>query len=225
MRDTITQKRILTYDDLVVVPPGSSSEELVDVRLYNDQIIAAYDKYDMDAFTGSIIFVRETVARKLATIQEELHASDELTLKIVYGYRSPQIQEAYFSTRKKQLHLEYPAIAEHDLNRLTHDFVAVPDVAGHPTGGAIDITLVNPNGAELDMGNTIADYTDPEIIKTFAKVTNEQAKNRKRLHDLMVKQNFAPFYGEWWHFSYGDREWAAFYNKKALYGAVDFRIK
>ncbi|MDR3125675.1 MAG: hypothetical protein LBU20_01195 [Candidatus Nomurabacteria bacterium] len=27
----------------------------------------------------------------------------------------------------------------------------------------------------------------------------------------MMSQGFAPYDGEWWHFSYGDREWAAWY--------------
>ena len=85
--------------------------------------------------------------------------------------------------------------------------------------------FIDVSGDELDMGNKIADYANPEVIKTFARVTGEQAKNRQLLHDLMVAQNFAPFYGEWWHFSYGDREWAVFYGEKALYGAVDFRTK
>jgi D-alanyl-D-alanine dipeptidase len=37
----------------------------------------------------------------------------------------------------------------------------------------------------------------------------------------MVAAGFAPFYGEWWHFSYGDREWAAVYGEPAaLYGPL-----
>jgi D-alanyl-D-alanine dipeptidase len=37
----------------------------------------------------------------------------------------------------------------------------------------------------------------------------------------MTSVGFAPFDGEWWHFSYGDREWAYFYKKKnALYGQI-----
>lgn len=31
----------------------------------------------------------------------------------------------------------------------------------------------------------------------------------------MVEAGFAAFSGEWWHFSYGDREWAAIWNKAA----------
>ena len=63
-------------------------------------------------------------------------------------------------------------------------------------------------------------------MATYAKgLTDEQIKNRKMLHDLMVEEGFAPFYGEWWHFSYGDREWAAFYDKETLYAPIDFRTK
>jgi len=31
----------------------------------------------------------------------------------------------------------------------------------------------------------------------------------------MVEAGFAPFTGEWWHFSYGDREWAAIWGRDA----------
>jgi hypothetical protein len=42
----------------------------------------------------------------------------------------------------------------------------------------------------------------------------------------MVACGFAPSYRKWWHFSYGDREWAAFYNTPSgsLYGPVDIRL-
>jgi D-alanyl-D-alanine dipeptidase len=41
------------------------------------------------------------------------------------------------------------------------------------------------------------------------------------LRSVMLQAGFAPFDGEWWHFSYGDREWAYYYKKKyALYSQV-----
>jgi D-alanyl-D-alanine dipeptidase len=109
----------------------------------------------------------------------------------------------------------------------THNFVAVPSVAGHPTGGAVDATIVDAQGKELDMGTKIGDFSDPEKIKTFSKkISKKQLKNRLLLHEVMVKEGFAPFYGEWWHFSYGDREWACFYGKKrSIYSPIEFKIK
>ena len=90
-------------------------------------------------------------------------------------------------------------------------------------GAAVDVTIIDATGQDLDMGTGIADYSDPQLIHTFdPRITEEQRNNRLVLHDLMVDQGFAPFYGEWWHFSYGDREWAAFNHKKiARYGAIE----
>ena len=42
------------------------------------------------------------------------------------------------------------------------------------------------------------------------------------LRKIMLEVGFAPYDGEWWHFSYGDREWAYYYKKyKYLYPQVD----
>ena len=124
---------------------------------------------------------------------------------------------AYFTKRKDEIAKEKPGISDKDLESYVHNFVAVPDIAGHPTGAAIDATLTTLDGDEVNMGSAIADYSDEDIIKTQADgLTSEQIKNRKLLHDAMVSEGFAPFYGEWWHFSYGDREWAGFYDKKIV---------
>lgn len=219
----ITSRKILTYDDLKAVEAGSSTEPLVDVRSFDDSLLAEYAKKDMLPYTGDVIYVRKTLAEKLAAINKALSTST-LKLKIVYGYRHPEVQRKYFATRQELLRAANPALSQEELDRLTHNFVAVPSVGGHPAGAAIDATLIDFDGNELDMGTVIADYSDPAKVITFADgLTEAQLNNRKILHDAMVQENLAPFYGEWWHFSYGDREWAAFYHQKALYDAIDFK--
>lgn len=215
-------RHILTYDEMASAEQGASQEPLVDVRKYDPSIVSEHEQSDMQAYTGESILVRNTVAKKLAEVNKQLRNANNLRLRIVYGFRHPKVQEKYFRERKEVLRRENPSISEHDLIRLVHDFVAVPDVAGHPMGAAVDLTLVDDSNNPVDMGNAISDYSDPDIIKTFAEVTSEQASYRKILHDAMTAQGFAPFYGEWWHFSYGDREWAAFYGKKkAIYGPIN----
>ena len=215
-------RHILTYDEMASVKPGNSQEPLVSVCKYDSSIIAEHEQSDMQAYTGESILVRNTVAKKLAEVNKQLRNANNLRLRIVYGFRHPKVQEKYFRERKEVLRRENPSISEHDLIRLVHDFIAVPDVAGHPMGAAVDLTLVDDSNNPVDMGNAISDYSDPDIIKTFAEVTSEQASYRKILHDAMTAQGFAPFYGEWWHFSYGDREWATFYGeKKAIYGPIN----
>ena len=215
--------RILTYDEVAAYAPGRSDEPLVDVTAYSnsDAIIAQYIKMDMVPIAGTRIYVRSSVAKQLALVAETLKA-EGYTLKVVYGYRHPSIQRRYFAARKKALAANYPDWSEDELDRYTHNFVAVPEVAGHPTGGAVDVTLLH-GGVEVDMGTEIADFSDAESIKTYANgSTDTQMQNRQVLHDAMLEQGFAPFYGEWWHFSYGDQEWAAFYDTQAVYGQIEF---
>ena len=226
MQDYIQEKKLLSYDDVVPFSVGDSREPLVDVRTYDNAIITHYLKEDMLEITGDVIFVRNTLAQKLAAVNKILNKKS-LGLKVVYGYRHPAVQTGYFVKRRTVLKDQYPELNDEALDRLTHNFVAVPTIAGHPAAAAVDLTVVSTEtGDEIDMGTGIADYSDPLLIQTFdERVSQDIAENRKTLHDAMVSQNFAPFYGEWWHFSYGDREWAAFYNKKALYGAIEFNDK
>jgi D-alanyl-D-alanine dipeptidase len=224
MNENLKSRKILGYDDVVPFQPGSSAEELVDVRTYDQTISTHYIKQDMIAYTGDTMYVRKSLAEKLARVNKKL-SSRGYRLEVVYGYRHPEVQRRYFEGRRNALKTEYPDMDESALDRMTHGFVAIPDVAGHPAGAAVDLTIIDRDGKDINMGMKIADYSDPDHILTDAPdITTEQAENRRLLHDLMVKEGFAPFYGEWWHFSYGDREWAAFYNKKALYGAIDFRV-
>lgn len=224
MQDNLFTHKILTYDDVVQFPMGRSNEPLVDVRKYDKRIVSEYLKEDMLEITGEVIYVRDALARKLAEVNAALEKAGK-RIKVVYGYRHPEVQERYFVKRRAELKVQNPEMSDEDLDRLTHNFVAVPDVAGHPTGGAVDLTVIDINNEVLDMGCEIADYSDPVIIHTFDnRLTESQRKNRMLLHDLMIKVGFAPFYGEWWHFSYGDREWAAFYNKKALYSAINIEF-
>ena len=179
----------------------------------------------MKSIAGEEIYVRSSVAEKLNKVNLALKKiNQDYRLKIVYGYRHPDIQKKYFDKRKKELTLQNPNLSPEQSKGLTHNFVAAPEVAGHVVGGAIDLTITSSQG-DLDMGTMIGDFTDSDKIKTFAKnISQAQKENRQLLHDLMLKENFAPFYGEWWHFSYGDKEWAAFYgHQKSLYSILDFK--
>jgi len=216
---------ILTYEDVKKIRSGQSTERLVSVRSYDDSIQAQYEKYDMVPYTGLEILVRETVAKELAIVNRRLKAEYNLSLKVVYGYRACEVQTDYYEKRKAELKASNPQLSQEELRSLTHNFVAVPEVAGHVTGGAVDITLVGLTGDACDMGTRVADYSDDESIKTLATtISGSQKRLRKILLKEMVSVGFAPFLGEWWHFSYGDKEWAAYYEKpNALYGPIDMQ--
>lgn len=221
------QGKILTYQELCDIPLGENEESLVDVRIYDQSIIAQYEKLDMISYTGKDILVRDTVAKKIANANATLSKNYDCYLKVVYGYRHPDIQKTYFDKQRAEIKKNNRSLSEEELDALTHNFVAVPIVAGHPTGAAVDVTIVDASGNNIDMGTKIADFSSPEEIKTFAEnLSDTQKKNRKLLHDVLINAGFAPFYGEWWHFSYGDREWACFYEKpSSLYSSIQYNIK
>ncbi len=218
--------KILSYQEIYDIPSSENKESLVNVRAYDSKIFVQYKKPDMFPYTGDNIFVRDTVAKKLASANSTLLKNNGYCLKIVYGYRHPDIQKAYFDKQRSELKAKNESLSEEELNALTHNFVAVPLIAGHPTGGAVDVTFIDADGNDADMGTEIADFSDSEKIKTFTqKISERQKENRILLHDILVSEGFAPFYGEWWHFSYGDREWACFYEKpSSLYSVIDFKL-
>ena len=224
MENYLETRKILSYDDVAAYPAPTtqSDEELVAVVQYDSDIRCRYRKFDMLPITGSMIYVRDEVARRIARVEARLKLQG-FHLEIAYGYRHPSIQAQYFEKRKDEISRANPELTGAVLDRFVHNFVAIPDIAGHPTGGALDLTLVRLDGSAVDMGTEIADYADDTKIKTDAQGINpEHRAHRTILHDAMVAEGFAPFYGEWWHFSYGDREWSAFYKKAARYGAVEY---
>lgn len=214
---------ILTYEQLKKVEGGENNEDMISL---DESIICSYNRFDMLPITGEKIYVRKTVADKLLYIQKILQEKNkDYFLKVLYGYRHPSVQEKYFNEMREILKTQHVGISEETLNSIVHDYIAVPDVAGHPTGGAVDLTIATREG-NIDMGSDSEDYTDQEKMQTFSvKISKEAQENRILLHDLMRSVGFAPFYGEWWHFSYGDREWACFYGKeKSLYNVKDFIV-
>lgn len=170
----------------------------------------------------SKILVRQTVADKLHKVQMKLQKKyPNRLLVVIDGYRHPLVQEEGFLEQFAILARQHPAMNVQELVEKAHLLVALPSVAGHPTGGAVDVTLCE-DGHEIDMGGGIGDITHEDLIPTFAQgLTPAQKENRLFLLDLMLEEGFAPFYGEWWHFSYGDREWAAIYSKpQTLYSPL-----
>lgn len=218
-------RSILQYQDLVDISVRDNGENLVVVQDRAPEIICDYKKTDMIAYVGDRMLLREDVVRRLklaaANLQKKLPGAQ---LHMVYGYRHPEVQRAYFEKSKKIILERDSSIREPELTFKTHLLSASPDVAGHPTGGAFDITIQRDK-TELDMGSDIADFSSP-LIETFAAgLTPEQISNRALIREVLMKENFAPFDGEWWHFSYGDREWAAYYKKSfAIYDQKTFSL-
>jgi len=82
------------------------------------------------------------------------------------------------------------------------DYVANPSKGSiHNRGGAVDITLVDQSGNELDMG-TGFDHFGPEAAIGYEKLPEKVKSNRKLLQDIMGRHGFSVLRSEWWHFNF-----------------------
>lgn len=70
----------------------------------------------------------------------------------------------------------------------------------HNKGGAVDITLVDSLGIELNMG-TLFDFFGEEASHNYLNLSEEILVNRKFLKEIMLQHNFKSFDSEWWHYN------------------------
>ncbi|QYG00291.1 MULTISPECIES: M15 family metallopeptidase [Massilia] len=82
----------------------------------------------------------------------------------------------------------------------------------HSYGMALDITLLDADGVELDMGTGFDDMTElshPALEEGFllaGQLTEQQLANRRLLREAMLQAGFLGIKTEWWHFDCGDRD-------------------
>jgi zinc D-Ala-D-Ala dipeptidase len=162
-----------------------------------------------DNFTGEVVAgyrrVEAVFSKKgadaLCRVQAEA-AKQGLNLKIFDAYRPvkavsffqdwgkrpgdvPEMKERYYPhyTKAQLFELGYIALR-----------------SSHSRGSAVDLTLVDAQGQELDMG-TVFDFFHEHSHTESTGVTAAQLKNRRLLGELMSKQGFKNYHKEWWHFS------------------------
>ncbi|MDD3040663.1 M15 family metallopeptidase [Bacteroides sp.] len=217
----LLEEKFLTYKDLKSTPVAENHEPMVSLKKSGVKFTLLDGL--IPPSTGDDIFVRAGVSEKLKKAQLMIaDLIDGCVLDIVYGYRSLAVQKnSYEEFRHIISNQPNPPTSEDELNEAIHRLVAVPEVAGHPTGGAVDVRIIDKDGKELDMGTPAHNFEKESY--TFNPFLSKQVwDNRQKLRQTMLGLGFAPFDGEWWHFSYGDREWATYYKKPyAIYDQID----
>lgn len=91
-------------------------------------------------------------------------------------------------------------------------YLAPPDRGSiHSFGMAVDVTLLDANGLELDMGTGFDDMTElshPAFENAFLRsgdIAVDAIANRHLLRNAMHHGGFTGINTEWWHFDCGDR--------------------
>ena len=82
-------------------------------------------------------------------------------------------------------------------------YVANPYKGGsiHNRGGAVDITLEDKEGRELEMG-TAFDHFGKEAHHTYSMLPDTVLANRRLLKETLEAHGFSAIRTEWWHYNF-----------------------
>ena len=139
---------------VAAVPVRECGAPLVDVRRAGSLLVDGR-KEDAD---GAFARLRRGLLARLEEAQALL--PDGLRLLVVEGYRPPALQQRYFSEYRDELRALHPGLPDAELHRTASRYISPPEVAPHPAGAAVDLTLAAADSAELDLGTRV--NADPE---------------------------------------------------------------
>ena len=184
------------------------------------------------------------------TVRDMLHRAEDMLpeghhFRILDAYRPIAVQQALWDHYRAHFSAEMPDLTEEELDMHTRTCVSMPsyDVLQpsiHNTGGAVDLTIIGPDGEPLDMGTTFDAFSDATWTDYFEPgrghdteagdtATEPDAhdtanisarKNRRMLYNVMTAAGFTNLPSEWWHYDYGDNMWAQLTGGKAIYAGI-----
>lgn len=156
----------------------------------------------IEGYTAPLAILTKQAAESLKQAADRL-SEDGYHIKIYDAYR-PQKAVDHFVRWSKQedasmKEVFYPSMEKAVL--FTDGYISKK--SRHSRGSTVDITIVDENGAEIDMGGYF-DMLDTISNYDTDKITKEQHKNREYLKNIMNEAGFDSIRTEWWHFQLRD---------------------
>jgi D-alanyl-D-alanine dipeptidase len=173
---------VFAQEDTVIV-----SLKSIDSTIVQDVRYATANNFTKQVlYPTAKVFLRKIAAEHLAQANEFLKKHHNVSIKIFDGFRPLFVQKIMWQILPDDRYVADPAKGSR-----------------HNRGAAVDITLIDAEGNELDMGTPYDDFT--ERTSFASKDVSEKAyTNRKLLRDVMIQFGFLPLETEWWHFDFKD---------------------
>ncbi len=174
----------------------AQAHNLVDIAKLNSDVILDIKYATRNNFTGEIIyskakcFLVAEVANALNNAAKDF-AELGYKLKVWDGYTPQAMQFKLWNAVRRKFGNPEKYAAE-PIKGCTHN-----------CGVAVDLTLVDKNGNELNMGSEFDDFSE-KSCRDCKDTCEEIKKNRKLLEDTMMKHKFSNNSKWWWHFEYND---------------------
>jgi D-alanyl-D-alanine dipeptidase len=189
----IEEKKIELYTEAQLINmPDSTFVELlrVDTSFVLDMKYATEDNFlKSKVYDCDQCLLRVTVAKALAKAQQILKEKG-YRIKLYDCYRPLDVQKRMWKIMPDDRYVGNP-----------HGNGSV-----HNKGAAVDLTLVDSQGKELDMG-TAFDHFGREAHHAYQNLPEEVLENRKLLKQTMEESGFKPITSEWWHYSYRNKNY------------------
>lgn len=178
---------------------GLVSIQDVDDRIIIDLRYASENNFMHKVLYDTIdeAFLQNEVAIRLSKVQDYLDSiRPGYRLKIFDAIRPNQVQGEMWEAMDSVPTVRRGKYVSNPLYGSVHNF-----------GAAVDLTIADSSGVELDMGAGYDDFRDiafPSKESQFLKsgeLSINQVDNRKLLRKVMATQGFNVIPSEWWHFN------------------------
>lgn len=225
-------KELIRWESVPIVECG---EKLIPLGNLPEKYFVLDLKYYRQGIPGAVPegYARTKVVDLLVEAAENLPRGYKFL--IWDAWRPIEVQAFLFNNYLAELTLKNPGLDIGQLKKLARQFVSLPSKdskkpSPHNTGGAIDISLIDDRGNELDM-KTSFDSFSPESGTRYFEGKQENGEelspeeiiyrdNRRLLYHLMTATGFTNYPNEWWHYDYGNQFWGFSTNHKACYGGI-----
>ncbi|UZI26994.1 M15 family metallopeptidase [Streptomyces sp. VB1] len=202
----MTEIVLMSDPKVAAVPVHECGERLTDVRRDGSLLV---DERKWQDSAGAFAHLREGVLDRLLKAQTQLPQG--MRLLFVEGYRPPSLQRRYFDEYAAQLRAEHPEWGAEQVRSAASRYVSPPEIAPHSAGAAVDLTLADDGGRELDMGTRMNASPEESAGACYTEADNisdEARSHREILGTALTAAGLVNYPTEWWHWSYGDRYWA-----------------
>ncbi len=177
---------------------AESEKDLVEIQSVDPTILVELKYASAENITGKVLYPPEFKASLRRGVMKELEQAQATLRSVGYGLK---VWDAY-----------RPLAAQKELYAVNSDprFVAEPGVRSmHNRGVAVDVTLVDTNGNEVEMP-TKFDVMGESAFYIYRGGNPLVEKNLKVLQRVMKESGFYACRTEWWHFF--SRAWEEYPN-------------
>ncbi len=210
-----------------LIPVRDNGEKMIPLasalKDAGSRIILTAGEAEYGAQTLSTHAMRQNALERLLKAEKLLAGiNKDLTFKITDSFRPISLQKQYFD--KVTANLSAQGLSGEELYIRTTQVIADPkSFPPHACGGTLDITIYTIKTKQnLNMGSVLDDVADPKARTFHPDIPKEAQENRLLLYWVLTEVGFVNTPSEWWHYSYGDREWAIKTNQpSAIYDSCD----